>query len=76
MRKWPGVKAAISEGLLLNADSGLEFRQASIVDASVENSSKVRVATPRTRFRWCLKHFTSTSHRPPKCGALGGVRLQ
>ena len=29
IRKWPGVRAVASSGLLLSADSGLELRHAS-----------------------------------------------
>ena len=45
-RKCPGVRAEISSASILRGLSGLEFGRASIWAQSVENSSKVSVASP------------------------------
>lgn len=59
-----------------NIDNGLELRQASTWDKSVDISSKVSVELPITRFRWNLVDLTPASQKPPKLGEWGGMKCQ
>lgn len=76
IKKWPGVNAVKSDGLCDIEDIGLELRQASIRDNKVWNSSNVYLVDPATFLKCCLKLFTPASHKPPICGAPGGMKCQ
>ena len=73
-RKWAGMSAVTSLGSALNGLRGRGLRHATICAANVENSSMVSLLSPNTHRRWCLKERTPVSHKPPKCGALGGIK--
>ena len=55
---------------------GRELRHASIFAAKVAISSYVSLESPITFFRWLLKQRTADSHKPPKWGVQGGMKLQ
>ena len=75
IRKWPGVRTGGSFGSDDMGVSGRELRMASISNTRVWRCSKVNSSVPTTRMRWCLKDFTAASHKPPKCGEFGGLKL-
>lgn len=75
-RKWAGVIAVKSPGSSEQGVKGREFKTASICISTVFSSSKVIFWFPTTLFRWCLTDFTPASQIPPKCGLLGGIKLQ
>uniref|UniRef100_A0A8D8LD12 (northern house mosquito) hypothetical protein n=1 Tax=Culex pipiens TaxID=7175 RepID=A0A8D8LD12_CULPI len=55
---------------------GLEFKQPSTWTSSVFMSSIEIGSSPMTRRMWCLAERTAASHKPPKCGPLGGLNDQ
>lgn len=56
-------------------EMGLELSIASISTTSVSSSSYVRDAFAMLLTRRCFADLTAASQRPPKCGALGGMKL-
>lgn len=52
----------------------LEFKIASIRVESVMNSSKTRIWSPMTLWRWCLILWTNRSHKPPWWGTADGKK--
>lgn len=73
--KCPGVSAAGMAGFVESGQSGLELRHASIFAASVETSSNVNVESPMALTKRFLKLLTADPHNPPKCGALGDMKV-
>jgi len=73
-QKWAGVKTAKLSGDV----SDWLFKHASIWHRwhMVVSSSKLSLADPVMRRRWCLVDFTAASHSPPICGALGGLKCR
>lgn len=76
IKKWPGVSAQRSFGSPDNGVKGLEFNIPSIRIIKVWNSSPVNICWPITFLRWDFVLFMAASHRPPKCGAAGGLKCQ
>ena len=74
IRKWPGVRTGRSFELDDIGVSGRELRMASISVTRVLRCSKVKSSVPMTRTRWRLNDFAAASHKPPKCGELGGLK--
>ncbi|KAL7724360.1 hypothetical protein ACLKA6_005824 [Drosophila palustris] len=70
---WPGVSASPSLGSSLSAPIGRELSTASTATGVVCSSSAVNSRQPTVRRSRCFADFTPASHRPPKCGALGGM---
>lgn len=76
IRKCPGLRYVKSFGSALSCMSGREFKIASISQSTVVIFSKVKWALPMIRAMWYLTDFTAASHKPPKWGALGGMKHQ
>lgn len=53
-----------------------EFRIASICMRRVSNSSYLKLESFLIQIKWVLTALTAASHKPPWCGALGGIRCQ
>lgn len=73
LKKWPGVNGSSSDGFCDNGHRGMEFRIASILVSMVLNSSNVNDKFFVIFFKWDFMLFTAASHRPPMCGAWGGM---
>ena len=74
IRRWSGVRTGRSFKSDEVGLSGRELRMASISITRVLRCSKVKSSVPTMRMRWHLNDFTATSHMPPKCGELGGLK--
>ena len=76
IKKCLGVNASRQSGSFDKGVSGREFRIASISIMIVSNSSCVRFSVDTIRTKRRFADFTAASHKPPKCGALGGMKLK
>lgn len=72
IKKCPGVSALKS--LTSSVIGSLELRQASICARTVDISSNVSTELLTVRCKCRFTDFIPASHRPPKCGALGGIK--
>lgn len=64
-----------SECSVVIGQRGLEFKHCSIWCKTVVSSSNVRVMVfPIMRFMWYFIDLIPASQRPPKMGALGGIK--
>ena len=70
-----GDKTARSDGSSLRAVKDLKLRHASIRQSIVASSEKVMTWSLMTRRKWCLADLTVASHKPPKWGALGELKI-
>lgn len=69
-------KRLTGQKMMVSGVNGLEFKTDSIRQTTVASSSKVKVWTPTVRTNNFFIDFTAASQRPPKCGALGGLKCQ
>ena len=74
MRKCPGVNASTPLSSQGKEARGLLLRQASIWVKMVVSSSKVILTLAIMRIKCILVLLTAASHRPPKYGALSGMK--
>jgi len=74
INKWAGVNASPPFGSSDLGAMGLEFNIASTSVNIVVSSSKVRFASAIFFDNNVLADFTEAYHRPPKCGARGGIK--
>jgi hypothetical protein len=75
MRKCDGVSGCKSLGSVDSGVKGRELRIDSIWLRHVFISSQVKSADPKILIKWNFVDFTAASQRPPKFGALGGIKF-
>lgn len=72
IKKWSGFNASQSLSASVIGEIDREFKHASILHRSMENSSYVSLCSPSTRRRWCFMLRTPVSQRLSTWNAEGG----